>query len=603
MLRSRPFVLACAVTAGALLILGRVWPPPPWLLATEIFATIIGLFVFGSFRYQIHKNALTYGMALVIVATFLTIWWPTSELRTRVAAEGWTAWLPVLREHLLTWHGLDQLVHADTMVFILGLTLFVAVISQTRLLEAVTFTLLRRYRGYVLPTVIAVTGVVAFASGILDGVSMIGLTIRTLVIVMFVARAPITTVRYAVMVCTVVTTVCGMWLAYGEPPNLIMKANLTAPGDESYLTNAFFLRYCLPAAIASYLVVAWNMRQRLRGIHVELDKMDILDAHVERIRFLQAARHGEVLTAIELLEAHEAELGEAVSERVQARIRHGEPLGVALVRENVLPAIRQRLLGEFTSEELALSLDQYYVCVVAGDPTGARNAMRAVTAALQALAPRQVGAQRMGMVGLAIFVACLVWHAWDHRVPLFVSSFAGFGVSLFGIVSIPKLRWLALHEARLEYAEYYFLFPLFLSISLLTEVGFFEQLQELLKIGIARAGPGHVAFAQFLGCTFLSAVLDNNVVADFGSRALLGLETAVLHLFAMAQIAGYATGGCWTHIGSAQSVVAFAFIKREVDESYTPVKWIKEMTPVIIEVAVVLTLIIYVESALLSYLE
>ena len=68
--------------------------------------------------------------------------------------------------------------------------------------------------------------VVAFASGILDGVSMIGLTIRTLVIIMMLAAAPIAAVRYAVMVCTAVTTICGVWLAYGEPPNLIMKANL-----------------------------------------------------------------------------------------------------------------------------------------------------------------------------------------------------------------------------------------------------------------------------------------------------------------------------------------------------------------------------------------
>jgi Na+/H+ antiporter NhaD/arsenite permease-like protein len=97
-------------------------------------------------------------------------------------------------------------------------------------------------------------------------------------------------------------------------------------------------------------------------------------------------------------------------------------------------------------------------------------------------------------------------------------------------------------------------------------------------------------------------LLDNNVVADFGSRAVLGLEVAVLHLFAMAQIAGYATGGCWTHIGSAQSVVAFAFIRRDVDEDYTPVAWIKEMTPVILEVVLVLTAIIYADGMLLAYL-
>ncbi len=111
-----------------------------------------------------------------------------------------------------------------------------------------------------------------------------------------------------------------------------------------------------------------------------------------------------------------------------------------------------------------------------------------------------------------------------------------------------------------------------------------------------------MAFAQFLGCTFLSAILDNNVVADFASRALEGLDIALVHLFAMAQIAGYALGGCWTHIGSAQSVVAFAFIRRDIDDRYTPVQWIKEMTPVILQMLVVITVILYLESALLDWL-
>ena len=90
----------------------------------------------------------------------------------------------------LSFDGLDELVHADTMLFILGLTYFVSVIAQTRLLEGVTFVLLRRNAARSLPTVVAVTAVVAVASGVLDGVSMIGLTIRTLVIVMMLAAAP-----------------------------------------------------------------------------------------------------------------------------------------------------------------------------------------------------------------------------------------------------------------------------------------------------------------------------------------------------------------------------------------------------------------------------
>ncbi len=159
-----------------------------------------------------------------------------------------------------------------------------------------------------------------------------------------------------------------------------------------------------------------------------------------------------------------------------------------------------------------------------------------------------------------------------------------------------------MHEAYVEYAEYYFLFPLFLSITLLTKAGFFDLIQTLVHKGIESMGQGHVAFAQFLGCTFLSAILDNNIVADFASRGLHGLSPSVLHLFAMAQILGYALGGCWTHIGCAQSVVAFAFIRRDVDESYTPLQWIKDITPIILEIMVALTALIYVENALLRWL-
>src|SRR5262249_37452708 len=153
-----------------------------------------------------------------------------------IAEKGWLHWT---RENLLSFHGLDNLIHADTMLFILGLTFLVSVLAQTRLLEGVTFSLLRRNRGKLLPTVIAVTAVVAAVSGVLDGVSMIGLTIRTLVIILLLAAAPTEAVCQIVMVCTTVTTICGIWLAYGEPPNLIMKANL-----HPYLSNAFFLFYC-----------------------------------------------------------------------------------------------------------------------------------------------------------------------------------------------------------------------------------------------------------------------------------------------------------------------------------------------------------------------
>lgn len=130
MLSGRTFVLASGLIAGSVLLIGREVERPVSLLAAEVLATILGLFLFGSFKYQLHKNPLTYGMALIIVATFCGL--PSSDWHRQIADTGWWDWV---RQHLLSFHGLDQLIHADTMLFILGLTFFVSVIAQTRMLE------------------------------------------------------------------------------------------------------------------------------------------------------------------------------------------------------------------------------------------------------------------------------------------------------------------------------------------------------------------------------------------------------------------------------------------------------------------------------------
>jgi len=564
---------------------------PVWLLAAEVLTTILALFFLGSFKYQIHKNALTYGMLLVIIATFCKL--STSEWHEEILKSGWWHWAHV---NLLTFHGLDDLIHADTMLFILGLTFFVSVIAQTRLLEGITFALLRRNDGAIMPTVISVTAFVAVASAFFGGVSMIGLTIRTLVIVLLLAAAPTSAICYAVIVCTAITTICGVWVAYGEPPNLIMKANLYP-----LLGNAFFVIYCAPAAIISYFLIARQLRKRLRNQHVYLDMLDVIEANAQDVRFLQATRHGEVLTAIEFVEDHAAELG-GKAEGVLKWLRSGESFGLALFRESVPEDIRKKLLGRFVSEELADSLDRHYQLAFARDLDAARQAERGVGETLASLAHVRRRTQAIGALALVPFIALLIVHGIDDRLPLFWASFAGFLCALVGIARIPKMRGLALREAYVEYAEYFFLFPLFLSITLLTKAGFFDQIQTLVHTGIESMGQGHVAFAQFLGCTFLSAILDNNIVADFASRGLHGLSPSVLHLFAMAQISGYALGGCWTHIGCAQSVVAFAFIRRDLDEKYTPLQWIKEITPIVVEILVALTALIYAENALLRWL-
>src|SRR5688572_8051164 len=102
MMSGRAFVITCIIVACLLLAIGRVAALPVPLLAAELFATILGLFVFGSFKYQIHKNSLTYGMALVMLATFVGL--ETSEWHRQIAVAGWPAWM---REHVVSFHGLD----------------------------------------------------------------------------------------------------------------------------------------------------------------------------------------------------------------------------------------------------------------------------------------------------------------------------------------------------------------------------------------------------------------------------------------------------------------------------------------------------------------
>ncbi|MFA5139698.1 MAG: SLC13 family permease [Elusimicrobiota bacterium] len=562
------FFLGCAFAAGGMYLLGSTVSFPGWVVALELLLMILALFIFGSIRYRIDKNAVSYGGGLVILATFWTLWWPGSALR----AEGASGLGPFVHRHFLTLHGLDALVHADTMLFILGLTLFVAVISQTRLLETVSFIVLRRFQGRLAVTVAVIAGLVAAASGVLDGVSMIGLMIRTLVILLLLSKVEDELLIYAVMVSTVVTTVCGMWLAYGEPPNLIMKANLYP-----LLDDAFFLRYCLPAALGSYCIVAWNLSKKIGLRRVEMDKLDIFETHAADLRFLQAMRHGEVWTPLEFVAEHRESLG-ALADPLLERMHQGMSLGEALVSVGVPEERKRLLLDEFLSVETEGELEE----------------------ALEAVSRQRVRAQTVGLLSFIPFIGLLVWHAIDHRLPLFPAPFAGFLVALAGIWGHAKMRRLAFHEAKHEYAEYLFLFPLFLGISFLSKTGFFDQLAALLRDGVASGAAIRLALGQFAGATVLSAMLDNNVVADFAARALHGLDVRFVHLFAMAQIAGYAAGGCWTHIGSAQSVVAYAFIHREIDAGYTPIRWIKAMTPVLLEICLFIAVLVCAEGWLMG---
>lgn len=583
-------VIAVAARSGAAI--------PAWLLPVEVGATILSLFLLGSFTYQLEKDALTYGMSLVMFASYAGSAWTQQGVQGAFSSAELRGWLNVLQPATASpaalFLALDELIHLDTMLFILGLTFFVACIAHTRVLEEAAFFLLRRNAGAVLPTVIAITAVVAVASGIFSGVSMIGLAIRTLVIILLLAQAPPQILRYVVIVCTAVTTVCGMWLAYGEPPNLIMKANLINPASGTpYLTDGFFLLYCLPAAVLTYACVAWSLRQEIGGLRVDLAKLDVLDANAAAVRFLQALRHGEVLLPVEFAEAHAAELG-AHAAAVVERTRTGEAVGLALVHAGVAQPLRKLLLGRFLDESLADALDRHYVLESQNLSPGLDEGEVVIARALAKLDKRRIVARRTGLLAALPFGGLLVAHALNHQVPIFLASFAGFAVALAAIWSLPKMRGAALRAAWVEFSEYLFLLPLFFSISLLTRSEFFGQFQQLIQSGSRAMSPASMALAQFFGSSVLSALLDNNVVADFAARAIQGLPPVLILLFSMSQIAGYALGGCWTHIGSAQSVVAYAFIRRDLDPRFGPLQYVRAFSPLLATMAVVLTLYIVV---------
>src|SRR4029453_13900030 len=140
---------------------------------------------------------------------------------------------------------------------------------------------------------------------------------------------------------------------------------------------------------------ARHLRKQLAGQRINLDRMDVLDANAEDIRFLQATRHGEVLTPVELVESHAEHLGHK-TDGVLERLRSGTSLGTALVQEDVPVETRQELLGHYVSDELADSLDRHYVLDLAGDDEGARRAEQWVDDTLAAAAQVRRRAQLIG---------------------------------------------------------------------------------------------------------------------------------------------------------------------------------------------------------------
>jgi hypothetical protein len=153
---------------------------------------------------------------------------------------------------------------------------------------------------------------------------------------------------------------------------------------------------------------------------------------------------------------------------VLERIRGGEALGLAMIHEDVSEPTRRLLLGHFVAEELADGLDRHYVLDAAGEYEAAFQAEQAAHFVLESMARQRKRAQKIGALALIPFVGFLVLHGIYHEVPLFLASFRRLLCRLARHRRPSRMRSLALREARQEYAEYFFLFPLFLAITLLT---------------------------------------------------------------------------------------------------------------------------------------
>ena len=500
---------------------------------------------------------------------------------------------------VLSFHGLDELIHADTMLFILGLTFFVSVIAQTRMLEGVTFFLLRRNAGAILPTVIAVTAVVAFASGILDGVSMIGLTIRTLVIILMLAAAPKR--RHS----------AGRHDLHDRDDGLRRVAGVrrAAEPDHEGQSRSAPRRDVFPPVLradrasSTYFVVARHLRKELDGQRINLETMDVIDANAEDVRFLQA------IAARRSPDAGRAGRGARAGSRRQGAGRSSSGCsraprsGRALVDARSAAGKRASCCSVTTSaRSWPTSLDRHYVLDSMGDDEGAMRAEQWVDDTLAASAQARRRAQLYGALALIPFVVLLDRARHQSRgaaVPRLVRRLCGARSSASR--SIPKMRDLALREARPRIRR------VLLPVSAVP-VDHAADTGRLLRRHGGAHPPRHRharALARSRGSQFIGrhvSLRDSRQQHRGRLRVARARRTSTSRCctcsrWRRSRDMRLAAAGRTSD--RAQSVVAYAFIQRDVDAGYTPLQWIREMTPVILEMLALITIVIAIESWLL----
>lgn len=561
---TRVATLVAVVLTALLLVLGARAPLPPSLLAFEL-AGLIALIA----RWDHARTPITLASIPVAVTTYVG----SRGAPVRASEVGWGDALRAAWEHLGV-HGLLRLVHADTLLFLGALTLFVTALSQSGLLDEVAVRLVRRTRGSVSKTVMILCALGGALSGILDGVSVVGVLMRTLAATIFLVPARTLAARErlrggavtAVILSTVVTTVCGAWLAYGEPPNLIMKANVRSPGEGALLTDGFFITWIGPFALISLAVVLVGLARTLSDLTVDLNTIDMFESQSGVIRHRRASTLGDDRSATEVVldladqTPHETRLHDVV-ERLEA----GFSLPAALDDVSVTPDERGRVLTNWLGPEAA-----------ARWLTHEERGLSEMLAQWRFRARRAWG---FSVAGIGVFALGLLGHSfgWFHA-PVALAPLLGAIVVIAGLGRARALHSLILRRTREEFSGYVFLVPLFLLVGLLVEAGFFATPQRWVADHVRSGASITLGLVQFAGCTFLSAVLDNNIVADFASRILVGMPDDTIRYFSLAQIQGYALGGCLTHIGSAQSILAFEYIKRTIRPDYTPSRWVRDMS-------------------------
>jgi len=198
---------------------------PVWLLAAEVLTPSLAFYV-GSFKYQIHKECAD----LRDVA---------GHPRTHCAGLGNPSGIPdkIPRaagalgagELIVLPRAWTILIHADTIVLIMGLPTFLCPDRPDALLEGLTFSYCGATRAANFFSFCRRSYVNAIRGGLHrpfrrrfhDGPDH-----RTLVISSCFSGRRQTAIRIRGSSCTpTLTTICGGWVAYGEPTNLIMKAN------------------------------------------------------------------------------------------------------------------------------------------------------------------------------------------------------------------------------------------------------------------------------------------------------------------------------------------------------------------------------------------